>query len=232
MNTTRRDADLKVLWDLAEQLPEAERSKYKSELIFLHMKLTRAMFAAQEVELMGHNFTVLDPYDMPKSRQLAFHLLQHDVAWGLSKNDLTDFIRLMAKELNFPKEFETKEDLVSLQREQIEKVKSFLGDMEWLIQKDYQFKPYLKAGCLLILMDDEDPHIIDKKINLEKMKLCKESEDVEFFFISTIGNLLLSTTNSSPTFQELDLSSLKAQKITERKIYQEKRSTIYSNGLT
>ena len=95
-----------------------------------------------------------------------------------------------------------------------------------LIQEDFQYKPFLKAACHIILLDDEKPEKIDGEIYSKKLALCEAHEEIEVFFLRVIRTFQNATTGLSDTSETLTFLPAKHLKPTERTVLGKINQTI------
>lgn len=185
---------------------------------------------SHDFEFAGHKFTFIDPNDSSylMLKRNDFFLMEYEREWGLIKEDL---IKLLTRSVN---ECEFSEDIdVNLAKalNKLQDVKTILTMMVFLIQQDYQYKPFLKSAAIVILIDDEKPEddYMDT-LNL-KLELCEKHSEIEGFFLGTIKILhdkLMRRTDTTKTSE----SSIQNPQVkhTEKALLSMIRSSPYQNG--
>lgn len=182
--------------------------------------------------IAGHTFKVLDPFTMPVIRQAAYQLTEYERGWGMEKQDLLAYIDILIKETDAPTSFMSDGDLSAQLTNKMKRIYNLLDAQRLLIQEDYQYKPFLKAACHLILLDDENPEKIDQNIYQKKLLLCSQSEDIEGFFLRIIRTFQQGTVMLSDTLEKSEFLPKDHMKLTEKRVLQKIASTIYKSGFS
>jgi len=134
-------------------------------------------------DLHGHKFTVLDPFTMPKIRQAAYHLNEYEKGWGITKENLILTFEALKKQTSFPKSYHSNEDLVAQLTDKNKDINGIIDMLLMVIQQDYQFDPFIKSACNIVLIDDEPADEIRPEYLKKKLELCKKHEDIMVFFL-------------------------------------------------
>ena len=114
--------------------------------------------------ILGHKFTLLDPMMMPKVRQAAYHLNEYEKGWGITKENLILTFEELKRQTAFPSSWHGNDDLVSQLTDQNKETSAIIDMLLLVIKQDYQYDPFIKSACNIILLDDEKPDIIDPEI--------------------------------------------------------------------
>lgn len=178
----------------------------------------------ESIEINGYRFKVLEPTKMPNIRRVRLFLEEYQRDWGISKDDLLSFLKFAIIESKIN---DTSPNALAAK---IQNIYSVLTTLEAVIKEDYQYKPYLKAASIMILLENEDPNKLDAKIIKQKLQLCESDPEIEAFFLTTIRAFQLSIQ------KQLDMSVLtswlpsKNLKHMESHLYKWINSTIYETG--
>lgn len=172
----------------------------------------------ESVNIAGHKFRVLDPLKMPKIRQAALYLGEYERDWGMTKSDLLAYDDVIARETTYPKDWVNKDTLIYELTEKLKRIYNLVDARRLLIQEDFQYKPFLKAACHIVLIDDENPEKIDGELYSKKMALCEAHEEIEVFFLRVIRTFQSSTMGSSDISETLTFLPAKHLKPTERNV--------------
>jgi len=183
----------------------------------------------EETTLAGHLFTVLDPVKMSNVRKAKFFLESYERDLGMTKDDLMKFDDFILSQTKFPTDIGSLNELNADLVERMKKIYAVIQQRQAVIAQDYQYKPFLKAATIIILIDDEKENEITSKYQSLKMQLCKEHDEVEAFFLRVIMTFQLSIINSSTTSKTSNLLSLKEQKTIETSLFNTINTTIYDN---
>lgn len=154
-----------------------------------------------KTRIMGHDFTVLDPITMPKVRQAAYHLGEYEKGWGITKENLVLAMAELRKETDYPSSWVSNDDLISQLSDKLSDMKSIIDMMSLVIQQDYQYDPIIKSACNIILLDDENPEVIDPAIQQEKLALCAKHDEIMVFFLIVERNSNLTIEDIFNTYQ-------------------------------
>jgi hypothetical protein len=111
------------------------------------------------------------------------------------------------------------------------RVKTLVTLRSAMISEDFQYKPFLKAACIIILVEDENEHVLHEQTQNFKLKLCRDNPEIEAFFLRTIRTFQLSITGSSDMHKIWDWLPSKEQAATENLILKEIGTTIYETGI-
>jgi len=176
--------------------------------------------------IAGHKFRVLDPLKMPKIRQAALYIGEYERDWGMTKADLLAYDDVIARETEFPNDWVNKDSLIHDLTEKLKIIYNLVDARRLLIQEDFQYKPFLKAACHIILLDDEKPEKIDGEIYSKKLALCEAHEEIEVFFLRVIRTFQNATTGLSDTSETLTFLPAKHLKPTERTVLGKINQTI------
>jgi hypothetical protein len=134
----------------------------------------------------GHTFRVLDPMTMPKVRQAALFVGEYEREWGMSKTDLLAYDDILIKETAFPTVWANKDELIAELTDKVKRLYNLIDTRRVLIQEDFQYKPFLKAACHIILCEGEDAAKVEREFYDRKLELCEHSEDIMLFFLNVI----------------------------------------------
>lgn len=197
---------------------------------FLKNLFKRKVQRKQIYSFQGHTFEVLNPATMPKVRQSSFFMGEYERDWGMTKSDLLAYDDIIVREAGFPKSWGTKDDLIADLTDKLAKISSLADTRRLLIQEDFQYKPFLKAACHIILMDDEPVDRIDWDIYREKLRLCMQHQELEGFFLSVIRAFQTSTEHSFDISKMWAYYPAKHVQHTEKRVLKEIGSTIWSDG--
>lgn len=178
----------------------------------------------------GHRFVVLDPITMPKIRQAAIFIGEYERDWGMTKNDLLAYDDVMVKETEFPTDWAGKDDLIAQLTDKLKRLYQLADTRRLLIQEDFQYKPFLKAACHMILMDDEPADKIDNTYMQQKLALCQSNEDVQLFFLRVIRAFVQNTLPSFDITKMWEYYPPQHLLPTEKRVLKEIQQTIYSDG--
>ena len=188
------------------------------------------LFKSKEVKeyinISGHEFTVLEPTKLPILRDTAFNLESYSRDWGIDKPD----IRLYLKEILLEANVNSVDSASLVNR--IKNISNLVSVLDTAIAEDYQYKPYLKAACMIILIKGEDPNKLDAKFISQKLKLCQDYPEIEAFFLRTIKTLQLSMVKSFDMSKITNWYPSKNLKIMESTIYKRIGKTIYTNDFS
>lgn len=179
--------------------------------------------------IAGHTFMVLDPVKMSNVRKAKFFLESYERDLGMTKDDLMKFDDFILSQTKFPTDIGSLNELNADLVERMKKIYAVIQQRQAVIAQDYQYKPFLKAASIIILIDDEKENEITSKYQSLKMQLCKEHDEVEAFFLRVIMTFQLSIINSSTTSKTSNLLSLKEQKTIETSLFNTINTTIYDN---
>lgn len=179
--------------------------------------------------IAGHTFMVLDPVKMSNVRKAKFFLESYERDLGMTKDDLLKFDDFIISQTKFPTDIGSLNELNADLVERMKKIYAVIQQRQAVISQDYQYKPFLKAASIIILIDDEQENKIEKKYIDLKLQLCKENDEVEAFFLSTIMTFQLNIINSSITSKTSNLLSLKDQKNLEVQLYSTINGTLYND---
>lgn len=137
----------------------------------------------EEVQLCGHTFRVLDPFTMPKVRQAAYHLNEYEKGWGITKENLILTFKALREDTSFPKSYISNEDLTAQLTDKLRDITGLIDMVLMVIEQDYQFDPFIKSACNIILLDDEKADEIDQEYQRKKLALCNQYEEIMVFFL-------------------------------------------------
>jgi hypothetical protein len=180
--------------------------------------------------IAGHTFQVLDPIKMPKIRQASIFLAEYERDWGMTKEDLLNYDDLLCKITEFPKGWASEQDLVSQITEKLKKLYNLIDTRRLLIQEDFQYKPFLKAACNMIIIDDEDVNKIDPVYIQKKLSLCESNEEVMLFFLRIIRAFQQSTVTIFDISKMWEFYPEKHLILTEKKVLKVIHTNIFSHG--
>lgn len=180
----------------------------------------------------GHIFRVLDPIKMPKIRQAAIYMGEYERDWGMTKQHLLAYDDILVKETDFPTDWANKDDLTAQLTNKLKKLYDLINTRRLLIQEDFQYTPFLKAACYMILIDDENPNAIDPVHNNKKLALCQSNEEILIFFLRVIRAFQQNTLYSSGTLETSEFLPGKHLLPTEKKVLRQINTTPFLNGHT
>lgn len=183
----------------------------------------------EAVKIDGHTFRVLDPIKMSNERRVRFFWEDYVREWGMTKEDILSYLQFMMKETAFPKAGNLSELNAELS-DKLRNVYALLATMEAVLKEDYQYKPFIKSACIIIVMDDEDPNKIDPVYHKKKLDLCQSNHKIEAFFLRTIRTLQLSSEERADMSKISEWYPSEKLKIMESSIYKKINSTIYEIG--
>ncbi len=178
----------------------------------------------------GHTFKVLQPTTMSNVRQVKFFYEEYVREWGMTKQDLLDFAGVILKETEAPAS-RSIHDLNADLTNKLARIKTLVSIQSAMIKEDYQYKPFLSAACVIILLDDEDENVLDQEYQTKKLKLCQDYPEIECFFLRIIRAFQLSTVGSSDMSKIWEWCPSKEQKVMENTILKEIHTTIYEIGI-
>ena len=138
----------------------------------------------------------------------------------MEKDDIIKFDNVMIEQTSFPEEWKNKDALIALLTEKLNAVNKLAEVRKALIEEDFQYKPFLKAACIMILINDEDPERINMEMNQEKLAMCEKHEDVELFFLRVIRASHLNMQGLSDTSETWDWYPKDHLKSMESLVYQ------------
>lgn len=145
----------------------------------------KPIYKKGETIIHGHRFTVLDPFTMPKVRQAAYHLNEYEKGWGITKQNLINTFEALKKETAFPNSYGGQDDLVAKLTDKLKDMSGICEMLLLVIQQDYQYDPFIKSACNVILLDDEKADVIDPEYTKKKLQLCQKHEEIMVFFLIT-----------------------------------------------
>lgn len=184
----------------------------------------------EKIRISDHLFQVLDPVKMSNIRKTKFMLDSYTRDWGMTKEDIFDFDSLILRESSFPTEANSISELNSQLSEKLKRIYTLVATRQAVIKEDYQYKPFIKAACTIILIDDEKENKIEKKYIDLKLQLCKENPEIEAFFLRAIMTFQLSIINSPDISKVSDWLPSAQLKVMESSLYKEINTTIYQIG--
>lgn len=169
--------------------------------------------------ILGYKFTILDPMMMPKVRQAAYHLNEYEKGWGITKENLTLTFKELKKLTSFPSSFHGNDDLISQLTDQNKEMSAIIDMLLLVINQDYQYDPFIKSACNIILLDDEKADVIDPEIQKRKLELCAKHHDIMVFFLVTERNSQKTIIDIYDILTTLEQSPYpKAQMMTEKRL--------------
>ena len=177
----------------------------------------------------GHTFRVLKPTTMSNVRKVKFFYEEYSREWGMTKTDLLDFAGVILKETEAPAS-RSIHDLNADLTNKLARIKTLVSIQSAMIKEDFQYKPFLNAACVIILIDDEDEHVLSQDYQVQKLKLCRDYPEVEAFFLRTIRVFQLNITDSQATSKIWEWLPSEQIKVMENMVLKEINSTIYENG--
>ena len=153
--------------------------------------------------ILGHKFTVLNPYksDFLMTKRHDFFMMEYAREWGIEKFDLQKFLSMLVTNLEFS-DGETPNLNTCLNK--MGDAKTIATNLYYTIEGDYQYKPYLKSACIIILLGDEKPDDPYEKYLEEKLKLCELHSEIEGFFLANIKILEFSLKNRGKSIPDWD----------------------------
>lgn len=190
----------------------------------------KAKYETGHTTIAGHRFTVLDPMTMPKIRQAAIFMGEYEKDWGMTKADILAYDDVLIKQTDFPKAWNTKDDLIAQLTDKLKGLYELLHTRRILIQEDFQYKPFLKVAAHAILLDDEKSEEIDKDTYQKKLELCNVNEEVLAFFLRVSAALASNTPMSLDTLLTLELSTPEHILNTEKQVLSKIHSNPYEIG--
>lgn len=176
-----------------------------------------------------HTFRVLDPKTMSNVRKTRFFFEEYAREWGMTKEDILDFDGVILKECEAPAS-RSIHDLNADLTNKLARIKTLVSIRSAMIKEDYQYKPFLRSACSIILMDDEPENYISNEIVSEKLRLCSQYPEIEAFFLRVCRTFQLSTKDSpdiSKIWEWLPSTELLTM---ENIVLKEIQQTVYSNG--
>lgn len=186
----------------------------------------------QTIELFkiaGHEFRVLDPKTMSNVRKTRFFFEEYSREWGMTKQDILDFDGIILKETQAPAS-KTIHDQNAELLNKLARINTLISIRSAMIQEDYQYKPFLRSACAIVLMDDESENDISNEVEAEKLKLCSQYPELEAFFLRVCRTFQLSTTDSQDISKIWEWYPSTQQKVMENKVLKEINTTIYQSG--
>lgn len=169
--------------------------------------------------ILGHKFTILDPMMMPKVRQAAYHLNEYEKGWGITKENLILTFEELKRQTSFPSSWHGNDDLVSQLTDQNKEMSAIIDMLLLVIKQDYQYDPFIKSACNIILLDDEKPDVIDPEIQKRKLELCAKHQDIMVFFLVMERNSQKTIIDTFSILTTLEQSPYpKTQMMTEKRL--------------
>ena len=178
----------------------------------------------------GHEFRVLDPVTMPKLRQHAISMSDYEREWGIVKEDIIAYQQVISKESMFPDKWNGKDELISKLEDKLRIVGDLAETLVFSLTQDYQYRPYVKAACHMILIDDEVADKLEGKYYDKKLELCQRHTEVEAFFLKIMKTFTISMATT------IDISAMwesypgEKVRLMESKLLSKIGKTIYSPG--
>ncbi len=151
----------------------------------------------EKVRIAGHLFSVLDPMQMNNIRATRFMLEEYEREWGMTKNDLLAIDDFLLSETKFPEKAANLGELNAALADKLKRIYAIVAQRQAVLKEDYQYKPFLQAASIIILLDDEPEDSIIQKYQAKKMELCQMHPEIEAFFLRVIRVFQLNITNSS-----------------------------------
>jgi hypothetical protein len=177
----------------------------------------------------GHTFRILNPTTMSNVRKTRFFFEEYAREWGMTKQDILDFDGIILKECEAPAS-RSIHDLNSDLTNKLARIKTLVSIRSAMIIEDYQYKPFLRSACSIILMDDEDENKIDNQIVMEKLRLCSQYPEIEAFFLRACRTFQLSTKDSQDISKIWEWLPSTEHRIMENIVLKEIGQTVYSSG--
>lgn len=198
--------------------------------MFKLFKKKQAPNTIEVVKINGYTFRVLDPVKMSNSRRVRFFWEDYAREWGMTKEDILSYIQFIMKETSFPNHAGNLSELNAELADKLKHCYALLSTLDSVIREDFQYKPFLKAACLIILVDDEDEKTIDPNYQKLKLQLCKNDQEIEGFFLTTIRTFQTNIENSQDMSKVSDWYPSENLKVMENSIYKRINTTIYKIG--
>lgn len=178
----------------------------------------------------GHEFRVLDPVTMPKLRQHAVSMSDYEREWGIYKEDILAYQNVIIKETTFPDKWMGKDDLIKQLEEKLRSVNDLAETLVFSITQDYQYRPYVKTACHMILIDDEVAETMEGKYYDKKLELCQRHSEVEAFFLKIMKTFTINMATTTDISKMWESYPAKEVRIMESKLLSKIGKTIYSPG--
>ena len=178
----------------------------------------------------GHTFKVLQPTTMSNVRKVKFFYEEYAREWGMTKQDLLDFAGVILKETEAPAS-RSIHDLNADLTNKLARIKTLVSIQSAMISEDFQYKPFLNAACVIVLIDDEDENVLSQEYQTQKLKLCREYPEIEAFFLRTIRTFQLSITDSQDMSKIWEWLPSKEIRNMENMVLKEIHSTVYETGI-
>ena len=180
-------------------------------------------------EICGVKFRVLDPVSMPMVRRVELFGQTYEREWGITKRDLLLFTNTMEKMATF-NAVPTIDGLNSDMANKMANQRALLQSFQATINGDFQFKPYLKTACAVILIEGEDENKIDGEFMTKKLNLCRQYPEIEAFFLDFTFSFLAIMNGTISSSKPLDWYNLAARKRTESNFLSMIGSSLYEIG--
>lgn len=179
----------------------------------------KKIYEREKVNMYGHTFTILDPFTMPKVRQAAYHLGEYEKGWGITKENLVQTFEALKSDTSFPKSYSGQDDLVSQLTNNLQSIQGIIDMVLLVIKQDYQYDPFIKSACNIILIDDEKADAIEPEYQKMKLQLCNQYQDIMVFFLITERNSMKNIEILSDMLQKLEqLEYPKDQYLMEKRL--------------
>lgn len=137
----------------------------------------------QVFEFAGHKFYTIPPEKMRMYRGVALSAEIEVMNFGMSKDNALVYDQYLLDDnvacLNALTEGNKKKAVEILQGQH-----SLVSAHKSLITLEQQRNVFIHLATYMILIDDEEPNVIDADLNKLKKRLCSEHRDIEDFFLS------------------------------------------------
>ena len=182
------------------------------------------------IRMAGHTWTVIDPVKMSNTRKVKLFWEDYDRDWGFTKNDHLTYDEMVIDLCKSPKVAANLSEFNAELIDKLANIKTVMEQKVAVVKQDYQYKPMLKAACVIVLMDDEDETKIDADIFNQKLKLCQDNPELEAFFLRSMRALKDSMQGSFDISKVSTWLPSEQLKVMEKNCLKRINTTIYEIG--
>ena len=154
----------------------------KEKIKSLFKKKTKTV-KTQVFEFAGHKFYTIQPEKMRMYRGTALAAEISVMNFGMSKDNALVYDQYLLDDnvaaITALTEGNKKKAVEILQGQH-----SLVSSHKSLITLEQQRNVFVHLATYMILIDDEEPNVVDNDLNKLKKKLCSEHKDIEDFFLS------------------------------------------------
>lgn len=136
----------------------------------------------------GNNYyTYSELSKMPQARAIAIEQAILAIEYGVSKQLITEKLEtIKTKFANFYFKQPRPELLVQFQKETMD----IISDLQWRMDRIAPEDMMLQAALYFLLIDGENPYIVDTDANQRKWDICQADPEMKAFFLDTIEIIL------------------------------------------